>query len=68
MTMVFIKSGKKNRDVDVGNTQVDTRVGRGDRMNWEIGIDICALPCVKQITSGNLLYSTGSSAWWSVVT
>lgn len=31
------------------------------RINWEIDFDICALPCVKQIASGNLLYSTGSS-------
>ena len=26
------------------------------------------LPCVKYIASGKLLYSTGSSAWWSVMT
>ena len=25
------------------------------------------LPCLKQIASGNLLYITGSSAWFSVV-
>ena len=36
--------------------------------NWEIRIDIYTLPCVKQIASGNLLYSTGSSAWCSVMT
>ena len=36
--------------------------------NWEIRIDIYTLPCVKQIASGNLLYSTGSSSWCSVVT
>ena len=29
-------------------------VGEGG-MNWEIDIDACALPCVKQITSGNVL-------------
>ena len=37
-------------------------------MNWEIGTDIYTLPCVKQIASGNLLYSTGSSVQPSVVT
>ena len=37
-------------------------------MNWETGIDVCAPPFVKQIASGNVLYSTGSSAWCSVVT
>ena len=36
-------------------------------MNWEIEIDVCALPCLKHITSGNLLYSAGSSAQCSVV-
>ena len=36
-------------------------------MNWEIGVDIYALPCVKQIASGNLLYSAGSSARCSVM-
>ena len=30
--------------------------------------DINTLPCVKLIASGNLLYSTGSSAWCSVMT
>ena len=42
--------------------------GVGEGMNWEIGIDICALPRVKQIASGNVLYSAGSSARCSVVT
>ena len=28
----------------------------GSGLNWETGIDVCALPHVKQITSGNLLY------------
>ena len=36
-------------------------------MNSEISNDIYTLPCVEQIASGNLLYITGSSAWFSVV-
>ena len=36
--------------------------------NWEIRFDINTLPCVKEIASGNLLDSTGSSAWCSVMT
>ena len=28
-----------------------------DWMNWEISIDISTLPCIKQVTSRNLLYS-----------
>ena len=35
-------------------------------MNWEIGIDIYTLLCVKQITNKNLLYSTGNSTQFSV--
>ena len=42
--------------------------GRGGGMNWEIEIDVHAPPCVKQPASGNLWYSTGSSARCSVVT
>ena len=31
--------------------------GRGGAvMNWEIGIDICTLICIKWITNKNLLY------------
>ena len=41
--------------------------GRGE-MNWEIGIDVCALLCIKQIASGNMLCTTGCSAQWSMGT
>ena len=44
------------------------KVGREGGMNWEIRFDINTLPCVKQIASGNLLYSTGSSAQCFVTT
>ena len=37
-------------------------------MNWEISLDINTLPCVKYIASGNLLYSTGNSNQYSVMT
>ena len=40
----------------------------GSGMNREPGIDVFALPCAKQIASGNLLYGTGGSAQCSVVT
>ena len=43
---------------------MSTRDGRGGGMDWEIGIDICALPCVKEIDSGNFLCSSGSYAQW----
>ena len=35
------------------------RVGSG--MNWENGVDIYTLSCIKQTTNENLLYSTGDS-------
>ena len=38
-----------------------------DGMTWEIETDICARPCLKHVTNGNLLYSAGSSAQRSVV-
>ena len=54
--------------MDIENGHVDT-VGKGEGgMNWEIRFDINRLPCVKQIASGNVLYSTGSSAQCSVMT
>ena len=31
-------------------------VGVGDGMNWEIGIDMYTLICIKWITNKNLLY------------
>ena len=37
-------------------------------MDWESGIDIYALLHVKQVDSGNLIYSAGSSAQCSVMT
>ena len=33
----------------------------GGGLNWEIGIDIYTLLCIKEITNENLLYSTGNS-------
>ena len=50
-----------NRNTDIMNRLVDT-VGEGDHgTNREIDIETYTLPYVKQITSGNLLYDTGSS-------
>ena len=38
---------KRNRDTDVENKLMDTKGGKGDRMNWEIEIDIYTLLCIK---------------------
>ena len=51
----------RNKDTDVENKHMDTKGGKwwgagGGGMNWEIGIDIYTLICIKQITNKNLLY------------
>ena len=34
---------------------IDTKRGRGNGKNWEIGIDTYTLLCTKQVTNENLL-------------
>ena len=43
-------------------------VGGGGGMNWEIEIDIYTLLYIKYMTNKNLLYSTGNSTQYSVMT
>ena len=38
----------------------------GGGINWEIGIDIHTLLCIKQITNKDLLYSTENSTQYSL--
>ena len=38
-----------------GNRHMNTGIWGGGGMNWVIGIDVCAMPCVKQIANGNML-------------
>ena len=37
----------RNTDTDVENKRMDTEGGRGCAMNWDIGIDIYTLLCIK---------------------
>ena len=37
-------------------------------MNWEIGTDIQILLCIKEFPNKSLLYSTGKSTQYSVMT
>ena len=53
----------RNRDTDVENKHMDTKGlkwgvwgGGGGGMNWEIGIDMYTLMCIKWMTNKNLLY------------
>ena len=49
-------------DTDVENKHMDTKGGKwrggggGGKMNWEIGIDMYTLMCIKLMTNKNLLY------------
>ena len=58
----------RKRDADVENGLVDTGGDGEGGTNWESSMDIYTLPCVKEIASGKMLYSTGSSARCSVMT
>ena len=40
----------------------------GGGIDWEFGIDMYTLLHLKQITDKDLLYSTGNSAQYSVIT
>ena len=52
----------RNRDTDVESKHMDTKGrkwwwwGGGGGMNWEIGIDMYTLMCIKLMTNKNLLY------------
>ena len=35
----------------------------GEGTSWETGSDICVLPHIKQIVSGNLLYDLDGVGW-----
>ena len=45
-----------------------TRGESGGGINWKIGIDMYTLLYIKQITNKDLLYSTGNSTQYSVMT
>ena len=66
--MVLMKTLQgSSGDADVENRLADTeRKGVGGT-NGKSNTDIYILLCVKQITSGKLLYSTGTPAWHSVM-
>ena len=52
----------RNRATDVENKRMDTKGGKAAGgagegvMNWEIGIDMYTLMCIKCMTNKNLLY------------
>ena len=50
------KQRHRRREQMYGNQGGKVEGGGGGGMNWEIGIDIYTLICIKQITNKNLLY------------
>ena len=40
-------SAEQNRDTDVGNKHMDTKVGKEGGINWTVGIDMYTLLCIK---------------------
>lgn len=72
---VFNNSKKNSRDEAICREGIETQSGRVDTVgegeggaSWESGIAVRTLPCVRQLTSGRLLSSTGNSARCSVMT
>ena len=63
----MILFARQEWDADIENRQADMKRGEGSEMNWEIGIDIYTLLCVKPIASGKLLHNKESLARHSVV-
>ena len=57
----------RNRVTDVENKLMVTRGEGEEEINWEIGIDIYTLLYTKQVTNKDLLYSTGNSTQYSVM-
>ena len=56
--MVQMNRFAGHRDTDVENKCMDTKGGKrweAGEMNWENGIDIYTLICIKWITNKNLL-------------
>ena len=52
---------KPEIDTDVDNKHIGTKRVRGNGMDWETGVDVHTLMCMKQVTSENLGYSARSS-------
>ena len=59
---------KAETETDIEHGRMETGGREGYTMNWETGLDTHTLLGIKQITTENLLYSTGNSTQCYVVT
>ena len=66
MVQINLFAGKEQRCIR-REQMCGPRAREEGAMNWEIGINICAQPCVEWMASGNLLSDTGSSGQCLVV-
>ena len=58
----------RNRDTDAENKRMDTKGRRGGGMNWETGIDVYTLMCIKQITNKTCCMALGTALRCTVET
>ena len=58
----------RNILTDLENELVDTRGKAEGAIDWEFGMDMYTLIYLKWTTNKDLLYSTGNSAQFSVIT
>ena len=58
----------KNRDTSVENGPVDTKQEGRVGLDWETGLDVHTVSCVKQRAGGKLPYNTGNSPQCPVMT
>ena len=61
---------KTETDIQTEKTNLWLPKGKcqGGRINQELGMNTCTLPCIRQINNKDLLYSTGNSTQYSVIT
>ena len=67
ISVLFLFSGEATLPTSARGQQTMARGEKGGGINWEIGIDIYTLRYIKQITSKDLLYSTGNSTQYTVM-
>ena len=65
-TNLFTKQRQTNR-LRKQHTVMGGRSWEGEGTDWEFGMAMYTLLCLKQITRKELLYSTGSAAQHSVI-
>ena len=66
--MVQMNLFTKHKQSQMQKTNMVTWGKERGEINWETGTDICTLLYIKQITNKDLLYSTGNSTQYSVMT